>query len=302
MNPTEQARFQSLYQQMQRALRLQGKRPKTIDAYSRAVRRVADYVDRCPDNLTADELKDCFASLVSSHSWSTVKLDRNGIQFFYRHVLDKPWDWVKIVKPPQVRSLPDILTREETFEVINITRKLRYRVFFLTVYSMGLRLGEGLSLEVGDIDGTRHRVHIRAAKGGKDRYVPLPKVTLEVLRRYWATHRHPRLLFPNPTGGAQRMRHAAGPMDRGGVQAAMKAAVADCGLQRKITLHSLRHGYTTHLLELGVDLREIQTLLGHARPETTARYAHLTEVTSANASQQLQQMFHSFSLRWEDAA
>jgi site-specific recombinase XerD len=302
MNPTEQARFKPLYLAMQRALTLQGKRPKTIDAYSRAIRRVSDYFDRCPDNLTADELKDYFASLVISHSWSTVKLDRNGIQFFYRHVLDRPWDWVKIVKPPKVRSLPDILTRAETLEVINITHKLRYRVFFLTVYSMGLRLGEGLQLEVGDIDGTRLRVHIRGAKGGNDRYVPLPEVTLDVLRRFWATHRHPKLLFPNPSGGVEQMHRAAGPMDRGGVQLAIKAAVADCGIQRKITSHSLRHGFATHLLELGVDLREIQKILGHARPETTARYAHLTEVTSANAAEQLEKMLHAFSIRWEDAA
>jgi integrase len=246
MNPLEQARFKPLYEQMQQALLLQGKRPKTIDAYSRAVRRVADYVDRCPDNLTADELKDYFASLVASHSWSTVKLDRNGIQFFYRHILNKPWDWVKIVKPPHVRSLPDILTQEETLEVINVTHKLRYRVFFLTVYSMGLRLGEGLQLEVGDIDGTRHRVHIRGAKGGKDRYVPLPEVTLDVLRRYWATHRHPKLLFPNPIGGLQQMYCATGPMNRGGVQLAIKAAVADCGIQRKITSHSCGHRSCPH--------------------------------------------------------
>jgi site-specific recombinase XerD len=302
MNSIEQARFKPLYQEMQQALLLQGKRPKTIDAYSRGIRRVADYVDRCPDNLTADELKSYFASLVHSHSWSTVKLDRNGIQFFYRHVLGKPWDWVMIVKPPEVRSLPDILTREETLDVINIIRKLRYRVFFLTLYSMGLRLGEGLQLKVGDIDGQRHRVHIRCAKGGKDRYVPLPEVPLDVLRRYWSTQRHPQLLFPNPTGGAQQMHRATTPMNCGGVQLAIKAAVADCGIQRNISPRSLRHGYATHMLELGVDLREIQSILGHVRPETTARYAHLTDVTSANASKQLQRMFSSFSIRWEDQA
>jgi site-specific recombinase XerD len=301
MNSIEQARFTPLYQQMQQALLLQGKRPKTIEAYSRGVRRVADYVDRCPDNLTTDELKSYFASLVHSHSWSTVKIDRNGIQFFYRHVLGRPWDWVKIVKPPQVRSLPDVLTRKETLDVINNIRKLRYRVFFLTLYSMGLRLGEGLQLKVGDIDGSRHRVHIRCAKGGKDRYVPLPEVTLDVLRRYWSTHRHPQLLFPNPTGGTRRMHLATTPMDRGGVQLAIKAAVRDCGIQRKISPHSLRHGFATHMLELGVDLREIQRILGHARPETTARYAHLTEVTSANAAEKIQQLFHTFSIRWEDA-
>jgi len=91
-------------------------------------------------------------------------------------------------------------------------------------------------------------------------------------------------------------------MDRGGVQQALKATVRDCGIHRKISPHSLRHGYATHLLELGVDLREIQAILGHARPETTARYAQLTEVTSAHAKEQLQQMLGNFTMRWEDAA
>ena len=300
MDSTEQKRFEPLYEKMQQCLVLQGLRPKTIEAYSRAVRRVTTFFDRCPDRLTADDLKDYFAGLVKSHSWSTVKLDRCGIQFFYRHVLNNPWDWVKIVKPPEVRSLPDILTQEETFKVINITRKLRYRVFFLTTYSMGLRLSEGLQLEVGDIDGGRQRVHIRGAKGGKDRFVPLPGVTLEALRRFWTTHRNPRLLFPNCLGNSRRICKAEGPMDKGGVQAAIKAAVADCGIRRRISMHSLRHSYATHLLELGVDLREIQSILGHARPETTARYAQLTNVTSTNAAEMLALMFSSFSLCWAD--
>jgi site-specific recombinase XerD len=207
---------------------------------------------------------------------------------------------VKIVKPPEVRSLPDILTQAEAFKVINVTRRLRYRVFFLTTYSMGLRLGEGLQLEVGDIDGSRHRVHIRDAKGAKDRFVPLPEVTLEALRRFWLTHRNPRLLFPNCLGNPRRVRTADRPMDRGGVQAAIRAAVADSGIRRKISMHSLRHSYATHLLEVGVDLREIQSILGHARPETTARYAHLTNVTGTNTTEMLALMFGSFSLRWAD--
>ena len=181
MDSTEQRRFQPQYEKLQQCLVLQGLRPKTVEAYSRAIRRLAEYFDRCPDKLTADDLKDYFAALVRSHSWSTVKLDRCGIQFFYRHVLNKPWDWVKIVKPPEVRSLPDILTQAEALKVVNATRELRYRVFFLATYSMGLRLGEGIQIEVGDIDGERHRVHIRSAKGGKDRLVPLPEVTLDAL-------------------------------------------------------------------------------------------------------------------------
>lgn len=241
MNPLEQARFAPLYESLLQTLRLQGKQPKTIEAYARAVRRTANFFNRCPDNLTATELKDYFATLLKTHSWSTIKLDRNGLQFFYRHVLDKQWDWVTIIKPPTTQRLPDNLSQTETFLVINQVRKLRYRVFLLTTYSMGLRLGEGLGLEVGDIDGPRKRVHIRDGKGGKDRYVPIPEPTLEALRRWWQEHRHPRLLFPSPAGGAQHMCRATGPMDRGGIQTAMKAAVSECGIQRRITIHSLRH-------------------------------------------------------------
>jgi integrase/recombinase XerD len=299
MDFTEQRRFWPLYTKMQQCLVLQGLRPKTVDAYTRAIRRVARHFDRCPDQLSPDDLRDYFAKLVKSHSWSTVKLDRCGLQFFYRHVLDKQWDWVKIVKPPEVRSLPDILTRDETFKLINTTQKLRYRVFFLATYSMGLRLGEALKLEVGDFDRSRRRLHVRGAKGGKDRFVPVPEVTLQALRRFWKTHRNPRLLFPSRVGSFHRIQTAQHPMDRGGVQAAIKAVVADCGIRRRISMHSLRHSYATHLLELGVDLREIQSILGHERPETTARYAQLTNVTSTNAAEALRQMFHFFSLNWE---
>jgi site-specific recombinase XerD len=208
---------------------------------------------------------------------------------------------VEIVRPPREQRLPDVLSVEETFRLINTTRKLRYRIFFPTLYSMGLRLGEGLRLEVGDFDTARGRIHIREAKGRKDRSVPVPEKTLQVLRQFWRTHRHPRLLFPNPSGGPQRMRQASGAMDRGGVQAAIKAAVADCGIHRRITVHSLRHGYATHLLERGVDLRTIQVLLGHANPQTTARYTRITEVTGAKASEQIAALLDPFSLRWEDA-
>jgi integrase len=239
---------------------------------------------------------------LSTHSWSTVKLDRCGLQFFYRYVLKRPWDWTEIVKPPRPQRLPDVLTREETLRLLGTVRKLRYRVFFTTLYSTGLRLGEGLALEVGDIDAQRLRIHVRGGKGDKDRSVPITDTLLHMLRRWWATHRHPRLLFPNPTGGPERMRQAKTPMDRGGVQAAMSAAVADARIRLRISVHSLRHGFSTHLLELGVDLRELQTLLGHAHPETTARYAHLTEVTAAQARERQGKLLESFVLRWRDAA
>ncbi|MDP1708832.1 MAG: site-specific integrase [Gammaproteobacteria bacterium] len=295
MDPCQQARFDSFYDRLLLALKLQGKRPKTVDAYSRAVRRVGAFVDRCPDDLSADELRHYFAQLIDSHSWSTVKLDRCGLQFFFSHVLQREWDWLRIVKPPQVHRLPDILSQAEVVALLRCTRRLRYRAFLLLTYSLGLRLGEALNLQVSDIDGVGGWVHVRDGKGGRDRRVPLPRLTLYTLRRLWSCHHHPRLLFPNPVGD---IANATTPMDRGGVQAALKAALRDAGIHRRIGVHSLRHSYATHLLEAGVDLREIQALLGHQSPLTTARYTQLTEATGANARAGIERMMATLSELW----
>jgi integrase len=243
MKPSEQDRFNELYQQHLRALKLQGMSDKTIDVYSRAIRRVATYFDCCPDHLSTDQLASYFADLVDSHSWSTVKIDRNGLQFFYKHVLKRDWSWVHIIKPPKIQSLPDILTPHEVERLIGATRKLRYRVFLLVTYSMGLRLGEALSLQVGDIDGSRKQVHIRRGKGHKDRLVPLPDLTYRALRALWFKHRHPQLLFPNAVGSPGRIASATGHMDRGGAQAAMKAVVRACGIKKKS--RSIRYATAT---------------------------------------------------------
>ena len=167
MNPTEQQRTNHLYEQHVTNLTLQGKRPATIDGYARALRRIIAFFDRCPDKLTTDDLKRYFASLIKTHSWSTVKIDRNGLQFFYKHVLQRDWEWLNIVKPPQIKALPDILTTKEVGLLISQTYKLRYQICFLTIYSLGLRLGEALTLQIGDIDSQMMRVHIRDAKRSK---------------------------------------------------------------------------------------------------------------------------------------
>ena len=233
MNKAEQSRFNRLYKRHLKALKLQGLSDSTIDVYARAVRRIAQYYDHCPDRLSIEQREDYFAELVESHSWSTVKVDRNGLQFFWKHVLKRDWQWVKIIKPPKIRSLPDILTVPEVEQVIVAARQLRYRVFVLTTYSMGLRLGEALALEVSDIDGQRKQVHIRRGKGHKDRFVPLPDLTYQALRVLWSKHRHPRLLFPSTVGSPERIRHATTPMNRGGTQAAVKALISECGIKKR---------------------------------------------------------------------
>ncbi len=233
MDSSEQFRFDRLYQRHLRMLKLQGKSDKTIDVYARAVRRVANHFDCCPDRLTPEQLEVYFGLLVDSHSWSTVKVDRNGLQFFWKHVLKLDWQWVNIIKPPRIHTIPDILTISEIDKLIAAARKLRYRVFFLTTYSMGLRLGETLSLQVGDIDAERKRVHVRRGKGCKDRLVPLPDTTYHALRTLWRSHRHPSLLFPKAQGSVETIRQATTHMDRGGAQKTMKMLVAECGIKKK---------------------------------------------------------------------
>jgi len=233
MTKSEQKRFDLLYQKHRRALKLQGLSDNTIDSYSRAVRRVSAAFDGCPDQLEPEQLAAYFEELLASHSWSTVKVDRCGLQFFYQHVLKRDWQWVEMIKAPRIQALPDILSVTEIERLIAAARKLRYRVFVLTTYSMGLRLGETLALEVGDIDRENRQVHIRRGKGHKDRLVPLPDLTYQGLRALWRRHRHPRFLFPNARGSMATIRQAATPMNRGGVQAALKKMLADAGIKKK---------------------------------------------------------------------
>lgn len=292
MNLKQQAHFDLLYQQHLSNLTLQGKRPATIDAYSRALRRISAYFDCPPDTLTTQDLKRYFEALIRSHSWSTVKLDRNGLQFFYRYTIEKQWEWLNIVKPPQVKRLPDILTPSQISLLLNNTHQYHYQVFFFTLYSMGLRLGEGLGLTVHDIDSTGMQVHIRDGKGGKDRLIPLPTSVLYALRSYWKTHHHPLLIFPGLGNGRNS------PMDRGGIQKALKQVLRDCRINKHISPHSLRHCFATHLLEQGLDLRSLQHLLGHASLNTTARYTQLTPLKQKDTIAALNLLSSKLEINW----
>ncbi|SMY15360.1 tyrosine-type recombinase/integrase [Photobacterium aquimaris] len=295
MEPSKllRVRLDCLVEQHVTYLTLQGKRPATIDGYSRALRRITHHLDKSPDTLTTDDLKRYFAQLIKTHSWSTVRIDRNGLQFFFKHVLQRDWEWLNIVKPPQVKTLPDILTPAEVSHLINSTKQLRYQVFFLTLYSLRLRLGEGLDLAVGDIDSHRMLVHIRNGKGGKDRFIPIPRRTLYALRYYWQTHKNSRYLFPSQFN----VNHTV--MDHGGIQKAMKAVIKSCGINKSISPHNLRHSYATHLLEQGLDLRSVQHLLGHNSLNTAAKYTHLTDISRKNTATTINQLANDLTLSWD---
>jgi len=276
MKALDQKRFDRQYQKHLTALKLNNFSRTTIDIYARAVRRLATNTGCPPDRVTKDQCREHFSALIDSHSWSTVISDRAGLAFFFKHVLNKPWDWGTIVKPKRVKSLPDVISYKQIAQLLYATREQRFQSYFLCAYSMGLRLVEALGLEVRDIDAEQMKVHVRLGKGGKDRYVILPQVTLTHLRRYWATHRHPRLVFP--AGNTSEQRHSAvKQMSKSGVQRAIKAIALDAGIRTRVTPHTLRHCYATHLLERGLSLRHIQNQLGHESINTTLIYTKLTE-------------------------
>ena len=246
MGTSNKAQFNHYYSLHCKHLKLKGLQPKTIDAYSRAIRRIGEYFDFQMGNLSQDQLLDYFHSLIERLSWSAVKLDLYGLKFFYTHVLNKPWTDVQLIKPPKAVRIPDIVTVDEAQRLFMATNRLSYRIFFFTLYSMGLRLSEGLALEVGDIDPVRMRVHIRDAKGNKDRLVPLPANTLKVLRLFWAVHKHPKFLFPSRKRGLKNAHLATIAMDRGGVQVAMRAVVSQVKLKKRFPV--IRSGIAMQLI------------------------------------------------------
>lgn len=299
MNTIEQTRFNLLYQYYLNELTLQGKSEKTIDCYSRCLRQTAQFFDACPDKLNVEALKTYFLYLVEHKSWSHVKITRCAIQFFYTHVLQRPWTWVDIVKPPKAQPIQDVLSVAEVGAIINETRQLRYQVYYLTTYSLGLRLSEALNLNVSDIDSHLMQVHLRFTKSKKDRFVPLPQATLLALRHYWKTHRHPQLIFPG--GKSPHVRDGKVlVMDRGGIQKTIKLVAKECGISKNVHVHTLRHSIATHMLERGCSLRSIQTFLGHACPKTTAIYTRMTQEVAQNSALMLNDIIDSLDITWQE--
>lgn len=225
--------FASQYRAHLQHLQLKGLRPKTIEAYARAMRRIGAHFQFEVSALSPAQLADYFTAMKTQHSWSGVKLDLYGLKFFTQHVLGQPWAMPGFIRPPKTSRLPDIVSVLQAQAIFEHTRCLSYRVFFFTLYSLGLRLGEGLALTVADIDADRMRVQVRNAKGNRDRLVPLPLATLALLRRFWACHRHPTLLFPNRAAGQAGAHTASTALDRGGVQRTLARVTHELGIKKK---------------------------------------------------------------------
>ncbi len=269
----------SLRERMLEDLQLHGLAKNTQARYVEAVRHLAEYYRKPPDQITEEELRQYFLYLtkVKQVGTSTLRIAICGIRFFYERTLGQHWTLLDLVQPPKENKLPVVLTIEEVHRILKCVHHLRFRACLSTIYACGLRIQEGVHLQVKDIDAERGVVHIRNGKGGKDRYVPLPKQILKILRQYWVTHRHPVWIFPSRVEAGYRIETATKPMTVRAVQRAFEDALHESGVQKAATVHTLRHSWATHLLEAGINLRVIQDYLGHASPNTTAIYTHLTQ-------------------------
>jgi integrase/recombinase XerD len=285
-------RTTQLRERMRQDLQLAGLSERTQDAYLRAVRQFAEHFRTPPDRLTEEQLREYFLFLKNEKHFASASLllAFHGIRFFYRRTVPRDWETLKQLRIPKSKALPDVLSPDEVRRLIDAVRTPHNRVYFWTLYSLGLRLTEGLHLQVGDIQAERKLVHVHRGKGAKDRYVPLPPRTLALLREYWGSHRHPRWIFPAVGRDSASASTALRPMERTSVQGALRRVVRQLDFKKRVSIHTLRHSYATHLLEAGVNLRLIQQYLGHSSLQTTTLYLHLTSKGQEHAVETIERL------------
>lgn len=261
-----------LRDQMLSDLLLKNYSENTIHAYLRCCRNLAKYFGRGPEDLEEEEIRAFLLYLKQQRrgSPSALKMHVAAIKFLYRITLRTPEKVDQIPYPKIPKSLPEVLTGQEVLDLLDHIKSLKHRAIITTAYATGMRISEVCSLRVrGDIDSPRMLIHIRAAKGGKDRSVMLSENLLALLREYWKQTRPPGpYLFPG-----QIPDHHISVCS---VREVLKKAVHAAGISRHVTFHTLRHSFATHLLESGTDLRIIQALLGHGSLSTTTRYTHIS--------------------------
>ena len=273
-----------LRQQMIEDMQLNGLSASTQQLYADAVKQLAQHFHRSPDQLREEDLRQYFLYLTNEKrvSRSTTTIALCGAKFLFEKTLRRQWPTLQLIRPAYARKLPVVLSRDEVRLILNQVQVPTYRVCLKTIYSCGLRVSEATHLKVSNVDSARMLLLIDG-KGNKQRYVPLPQVTLQLLREHWRSHRHPTWLFPAP-------RSRNGLLYQATLGQALRRACEVAGIRKQAHVHTLRHSYATHLLEAGVNLRIIQESLGHRSARSTQIYTHLTPEVRAALSDPLNQL------------
>lgn len=244
--------------------------PNTINTYSDALK---SFLTFCNTKAVKDISNDDFIAynndyiLKNKFSSSYQNQIVNAIKLFFKIVKDSKIEIDKIHRPKREKTLPNVLSKEEVLKIIDATENLKHKTLLALIYSAGLRISEAINMKLKDIDSIRMLIHVKNAKGKKDRYTLLSEKVLLLLREYYLVYKPKEYLFEGQFGGMYSSRSA---------QVILKQAAEKAGIRKPITLHTLRHSFATHLLESGTDLRYIQDLLGHSSPKTTMIYTHVT--------------------------
>jgi integrase/recombinase XerD len=262
-----------LRQRMLEDLRIRNYSPSTVSCYIRSISEFANHFHRSPENLGAEEIRSWQLFLLNE---KRVKLSTYiqaicALRFLYRYTLSRKLEIDRIPLPRNEKKLPLILSREEVKALLEAPRNLGHRAILATMYGAGLRVSEATRLKVRDIDGERKVIWVRGGKGQKDRQVMLSDPLREVLVAYWRWKHPTEWLFPGKQPGC--------PITRETVFDTCRKAARRAGIDKPVHPHSLRHAFATHLLDDGVNLVVIQSLLGHANLKTTARYLHVADST-----------------------
>lgn len=256
---------------MEEGLRLRGYSQKTIKSYMSHARLFLEYCGKNAEQLLKEDINCYLLYLLEQkgNAHSFVSQAVSSIKFLFEKVLMEDDLTLDIVRPKKEKKLPEVLSQNEVRHILDNVKNLKHKAILFLIYSSGLRVGEVVRLRLKDIDSDRMLIHVVQGKGRKDRYTVLSEVALKVLREYVREYKPAEWLFQ----GEQAGRH----ITERTVQRAFENAKENAGIQKKVSVHSLRHSFATHLLEGGIDLRYIQELLGHQSSKTTEIYTHVTK-------------------------
>lgn len=255
-------------------MRMRKLQTKTQQAYIRAVLKLYAYLQRSPDTATAEDLRNFQLHLVDTGiSPITLNATLSGLKFFFDVTLDRGDRLAKMQSVQVPRTLPVVLSREEVARLLAAAPNLKHQTALKVAYATGLRASEVISLKVGDVDSQRMTLRVEQSKGSKDRYAMLPPLLLERLRAWWRVGRAQGKILPG--GWLFPGLNPMDPLSTRQLNRAIHFATDAARIGKRVSMHTLRHSFATHLLEQKVDIRLIQVLLGHKRLETTTVYTHV---------------------------
>jgi site-specific recombinase XerD len=275
-----------LKEKKQKNMDIKGYSPRTKKLYLKEIEKFVGYYCKSPEEISTEEIKDYLHYIITEKKCSSSVLHQaySAIKFLYVTVLGGKWGFSNIPRMKQEKRLPVILDTSEVLSLVHATSNIKHRAILTVIYSSGLRVSEAAKLKITDIDSKRMQIRVEQAKGSKDRYTILSDFALDILRKYWIAYRPKYWLF-NGQGGRGHISVRT-------IQKIFENCREKAGINKHITVHSLRHSFATHLLEKGTDLHHIQLLMGHSSPKTTTVYLHVKRNDLVKISSPLDSLAH----------